>query len=298
MTIDEMNKVKEIRGYSFAQLSDYTGVPIVTLQRVFTGATKNPRRATLDAIERVLKGDESVFSGKAYSYGEKSSVSYSDYEERSGELSENEPVYGRERGFIYNEKTDDHLKSKKNGEYTIEDYYALPDDKRVELIDGCFYDMTAPGTIHQIVCGLVFNSIYMFIKENKGSCIPISSPIDVQLDCDDKTMVQPDVIIVCDEDKIKEKAILGAPDFVMEILSPSTRKKDMFTKTHKYCDAGVKEYWMIDPKKKLLIAYNFEDDDVVPAIVPLKGEYAMALYEGKLKINLDEIAAIIDRFTK
>ena len=71
MTIDEMNKVKEIRGYSFAQLSDYTGVPIVTLQRVFTGATKNPRRATLDAIERVLKGDESVFSGKAYSYGEK-----------------------------------------------------------------------------------------------------------------------------------------------------------------------------------------------------------------------------------
>ena len=55
---------------------------------------------------------------------------------------------------------------------------------------------------------------------------------------------------------------------------------------------------MIDPKKKMLIAYNFEDDDVVPAIVPLKGKYAMALYEGKLKINLDEIAAIIDRFTR
>ncbi|WP_026664793.1 Uma2 family endonuclease [Butyrivibrio sp. FC2001] len=282
MTIDEMNKIKETRGYSFTQLSDYTGVPVVTLQRIFTGATKSPRKATLDAIEKVLKGDESIFSGKAYSYGEKSSVSYSDYEGKSGMLLENEPVYG----------------AKKNGEYTVADYYALPDDKRVELIDGYFYDMTAPRTIHQIICDLVFNSIYNFIRENKGSCIPISSPIDVQLDCDDKTMVQPDIIIVCDEDKIKDRVVFGAPDLIIEILSPSTRRKDMFVKTDKYCNAGVKEYWMIDPKKKILIAYNFSDEDVVPVIVPLKGEFAMFMYDGKLKVNLDEIAQMIDRFTR
>lgn len=289
MTIDEMNEIKESRGYSFAQLSEYTGVPIVTLQRIFSGTTKNPRKATIDAIERVLSGDESVYSGRAYSYGEKSSVNFLGadgsvtFSESGGSnsaLCENAPSYGE----------------KKNGEYTIDDYYALPDDKWVELIDGYFYDMTAPATVHQVISSGVFNKIYSFIKENKGSCLPLYSPVDVQLDCDDKTMIQPDVIIVCDESKVQKRVIYGAPDFVLEILSPSTRRKDMFIKSQKYYDAGVKEYWMIDPKKKVLIVYNFMDEDVTPVIVPLEGEYPLFLYDGKLKINLDEISEAIDKF--
>lgn len=280
MTVDEMNKVKESRGYSFAQLSEYTGVPVVTLQRILSGITKNPRRATLDAIEKVLTGDESIYSGKAYSYEEKSIVTLSGSNSEPGMLCESAPAFG----------------TKKNGEYTIEDYYALPEDKWVELIDGYFYDMTAPRPVHQIIGVQVLNSICNFIKENKGSCIPLCSPVDVQLDCDDKTMVQPDIVIVCDRDKIQKRVIFGAPDFVLEIISPSTRRKDMFVKSEKYCNAGVKEYWMIDPKKKLLIVYNFMDEDVLPIILPLEGEYPLFLYEGKLKINLDELAEVIDRF--
>jgi Uma2 family endonuclease len=109
-------------------------------------------------------------------------------------------------------------------------------------------------------------------------------------------MIQPDIIIVCDEDKIKDRVIYGAPDFVLEILSPSTRRKDMFVKSGKYCEAGVKEYWMVDPKTKTLIVYNFMDDDVIPIKVPLEGEYPLFMYDGKLKINLTEIAESIDRF--
>ncbi len=281
MTIDDMNKIKETRGYSFAQLAEYTGVPVVTLQRVLSGATKHPRKATLDAIEKVLTGDEAVYSGKAFSYGEKSSVSYMDMEPEQMELRENEPEF----------------RTKKNGEYTIEDYYALPEEKWVELIDGCFYDMTAPTAVHQIISGLVFYSIYNYIRSNNGACVPIYSPVDVQLDCDDKTMVQPDVIIVCNEEKIKGRVIYGAPDFVLEILSPSTRRKDMFIKAQKYFDAGVKEYWMIDPKNRLLIVYNCTDEDAIPVMVPLEGEYPLFLYDGRLKINLDEIAEAIDRFS-
>ena len=168
----------------------------------------------------------------------------------------------------------------------------------MERIDGFFYDMTAPRPVHQIISSSVFYTIYNFIRENKGSCIPLYSPVDVQLDCDNRTMVQPDVVIVCDEDKIRDRVIYGAPDFVMEILSPSTRRKDMFIKSEKYCNAGVKEYWMIDPKKKVLIVYDFADEDVTPEIVPLKGEYPMKLYDGKLKINLDEVAEAIERFSR
>ncbi len=281
MTIEEMNRIKDSRGYSFTQLSDYTGVPVVTLQRIFSGNTKNPRKATLDAIEKVLEGDESKYFGKAYSY-EQSSVIFSDRGEKSSELAESSPSYG----------------SKKNGEYTVEDYYALPEDQWVELIDGVFYDMTAPRPVHQIISSAVFNTIYNFIRSNKSDCIPLYSPIDVQLDCDDRTMVQPDVVIVCDEDKIRDRVIYGAPDFVLEILSPSTRRKDMFIKSEKYCNAGVKEYWMIDPKKRVLIVYNFKDEDVTPEIMPLEGDYPMNIYDGKLRIDLEEVNQIIERFSK
>ena len=207
MTIEEMNRIKDSRGYSFTQLSDYTGVPVVTLQRIFSGNTKNPRKATLDAIEKVLRGDEALYSGKAYSY-EKSSVTYSDIDTEDRALSESASVYGSTKGGS------DNNRPKKNGEFTVEDYNALPEDQWVELIDGCFYDMTAPTPLHQIISGAVSNTIYNFIRENKGSCMVLYSPVDVQLDCDNKTMVQPDVVIVCDEDKIQDRVIYGAPDFV------------------------------------------------------------------------------------
>lgn len=306
MTIEEMKSIKDSRGYSFVQLSDYTGVPVITLQRIFAGTTKNPRKATLDAIEKVLKGDESVYSGRAYSYEKNSSVKCSEKDERShvflenerssmqsdnnrgSMLCEDEPVYGSTNRSERHEK--------KNGEYTIDDYYALPEDQWVELIDGYFYEMNAPRPVHQIISSLIFRTIIFFIEKNKGNCIPMYSPIDVQLDCDDRTMVQPDIVIVCDRDKIKDNVIFGAPDFVLEILSPSTRRKDMFIKSEKYCNAGVKEYWMVDPKKKVLIVYDFLDEDVTPVIVPLKGEYALSLYDGKLKINLDELSEAIEQF--
>ena len=85
----------------------------------------------------------------------------------------------------------------------------------------------------------------------------MAAPMDVQLDCDDKTMVQPDVMVVCDRDKITRKCIYGAPDLAVEILSDSTKKKDMYVKLGKYMEAGVREYWLVDPKGKKVIVYDF-----------------------------------------
>jgi Uma2 family endonuclease len=141
--------------------------------------------------------------------------------------------------------------------YTLDDYYALPDDQRVELIDGVFYDMAAPTVAHQMVGAEIWNQIAAYIKSQKGKCLPLVSPVDVQLDQDDRTMVQPDVIVVCNWDIIRNRCIFGAPDFVAEVLSDSTARKDMVLKLDKYQKAGVKEYWIVDLKQKRVLVYDF-----------------------------------------
>lgn len=182
---------------------------------------------------------------------------------------------------------------KKQGEYTLEDYYTLPDDIRVELIDGVFYDMSSPGIVHQDIAFIIHTALNDYMKKNKKPCRVFEAAVDVQLFCDDKTMVQPDILVVCDLDKIKEFGIYGAPDFILEILSRSTRKKDMGVKFEKYLKAGVREYWMLDPRKKVLITYDFEDEDFVPCVHPLTGSVPVAITGGELQIDLEPVAECI-----
>lgn len=181
---------------------------------------------------------------------------------------------------------------KRQGEYTIEDYYAWPKEERIELIDGVVYVMDAPGFVHQRIAGKIISRLDAYFEKKGGDCIPLISPVDVRLDCDDKTMVQPDLVILCDRDKIKRWGIMGAPDFILEILSPSTRRKDSLKKLQKYGDAGVKEYWILDPQRKTLLTYDFTDD-WLPRIYPLTGTAGIALYGGELRIDLEEIAGLI-----
>ena len=117
------------------------------------------------------------------------------------------------------------------------------------------------------------------------------------MDCDDRTMVQPDIVIVCDKSKIKRWGIMGAPDFVVEVLSPSTGRKDRHKKLAKYLNAGVREYWLIDPDKKVLFAYNFEDEEMItPMIRGLSGKMPVGIYEGRLEIDLDLVAEMIEEY--
>ena len=181
---------------------------------------------------------------------------------------------------------------KKQGEYTLEDYYALPDERRVELIDGVIYDMSAPTPLHQLIGGEVYTAIRKYIDEKGGSCLPFYAPVDVRLDCDDKTMVQPDVLILCDDAKKTKRYIMGAPDFCLEVISESTRRKDYIKKLQKYTDAGVKEYWIIDPFRKILLVHHWKDD-YAPHMYPLQGKVGLALYDNELLIDLDTIADLI-----
>lgn len=177
---------------------------------------------------------------------------------------------------------------KKQGEYTLEDYYKIPDDIRVELIDGVIYDMSSPTSAHQIIGGFIHSKTLQHVLDKKGTCLPMIAPIDVQLDCDDKTMVEPDVVIVCDRDKIINRCIYGAPDFIIEVLSKSTKKKDSVIKLNKYLNAGVREYWMIDPMKKKVIVYDFEHEEY-PVIYGFDAKIPVGIWDGELVIDFAEV---------
>ena len=177
---------------------------------------------------------------------------------------------------------------KRQGEYTLEDYYAIPDDRRVELIDGIIYDMSAPTYVHQQIGFLIGWHLQAYIFKKKGTCISSVAPLDVQLDRDDKTMVQPDVIVVCDRDKAINRCVYGAPDFVVEILSPSTAKKDSLLKLKKYKEAGVREYWMVDPDKKKVVVYDWSKSEI-PTVYGFDAKVSVGIFDGECEIDFAKI---------
>ena len=182
---------------------------------------------------------------------------------------------------------------KKQGEYTLQEYEAIPDEYRVELIDGVIYDLNTPTTIHQQLAFEISIKLREYIRQNKGLCMILPSPVSVQLDEDDRTMLQPDVVVCCDRDKILRSHVYGAPDMVIEILSPSTRKKDMGLKLKKYITARVREYWMVDPDKKKVVVYDLEHNEL-PAIYGFEDQVPVKIFAGKCQIDFSEIYSYIE----
>lgn len=145
--------------------------------------------------------------------------------------------------------------------YTIDDIYSLPDGKRAELINGRIYYMAPPGRKHQDITGELFGIIREYIKLKNGSCRPYVAPFAVFLNEDDNNYVEPDISVICDPNKLTEKGCSGAPDWIIEIVSPGSRRMDYFTKLFKYRIAGVREYWIVDPDKNRITVYDFESED-------------------------------------
>ena len=134
--------------------------------------------------------------------------------------------------------------------YTIEDIYTLPEGTRAELIDGQLYYMAPPSRRHQELTGELYASIYNFIKANGGSCKPYIAPFAVFLNADDKNYVEPDISVICDPDRLTDRGCTGAPDWIIEITSPSNPAHDHVLKLHLYMDAGVREYWIVNPEDR------------------------------------------------
>jgi len=150
--------------------------------------------------------------------------------------------------------------------YTYAEYMTWNGDVRYELIDGVPCALASPSTIHQRVSRELTLNIGNYLKGK--SCELFVAPYDVRLNVDtgDDTVVQPDLFVVCDKSKLDGQACLGAPDLVIEILSPSTARFDMLIKFQKYMKAGVREYWIVDPESKTVNAFILENNKYVSYI--------------------------------
>jgi len=153
------------------------------------------------------------------------------------------------------------IAKKLENRYTYKEYANWDDDKRWELIDGIPYMMSGPNTQHQRILGRLHIEIGTYLKGKKCEIFP--APFDVRLNhkSNDDTVVQPDLVIVCDPSIIDDKGCKGAPDMVIEILSPSSGKMDKLIKFDKYLQAGVKEYWIVDPLTETIEVFLLKDDE-------------------------------------
>ena len=151
--------------------------------------------------------------------------------------------------------------------YTTDDIYALPDGERAELIDGQIYMMGTPSRIHQKLVGQLSRIIGNYIESNHGSCEIYPAPFAVFIKKDDKNYV--------------------APDFIIEIVSPSSRRMDYYKKCALYAESGVREYWIVDPEKQRTMIYRYEDD-AAPMIVPFEQDLAVGIYNNFM-INVSKL---------
>lgn len=162
---------------------------------------------------------------------------------------------------------------------TAQDYWNLPDNERAELIHGKLYAMAPPSRIHQKLVSKLNTKIDNYITDKKGHCEVYPAPFAVNLDAEDKTYVEPDLSVICNPEKLTARGCKGAPDFIIEVVSPASRKLDYSTKNALYMEAGVREYWIVDPAKERVTVYYYEED-AAPVIYPFASSVEVNIFPG------------------
>lgn len=165
-------------------------------------------------------------------------------------------------GLLRKRKGRDSMPLLKEKFYTIEDIYKLPEGVRAELIDGRIYYMAPPGRKHQQILSALHAVIYNYIQTKGGNCEVYPAPFAVFLSRDDSNYVEPDLSIICNPNKLTDKGCTGAPDWIIEIVSPSSKRMDYLVKLFKYRSCGVREYWIVDLEKQRITVYDLQGEDV------------------------------------
>ncbi len=145
--------------------------------------------------------------------------------------------------------------------YTSEDYWNLSDGQRAELIGGKLYSMAPPNFLHQKLVMELAGTIREYIKSHNGTCEVIPAPFAVNLDANDTDWVEPDISVVCDKSKLDDRGCNGAPDWIIEVTSPSDPQRDYGIKLFKYRTAGVLEYWIVNPQKHTVTVHDLEKEE-------------------------------------
>lgn len=175
--------------------------------------------------------------------------------------------------------------------YTIDDIYSLSEGHRAELINGQIYKMAPSSTAHQRILSFLHLEIGNYIRNNTGTCEVIPAPFAVFLHNEDESdlsnYLEPDISVICDPDKIDDKGCQGAPDWIIEIVSPGSKRLDYYTKLALYRANGVREYWIVDPLKKTIVIYDMEHDDG-PVLHALSDTIKVNIYDD-LEIDFSKL---------
>ena len=174
----------------------------------------------------------------------------------------------------------------------MEQYEALPEEKRVEVFDGIVYDMASPSQIHQSILFELSTLLNSYVKSHKGDCKIFPAPFDVKFSDQPLTIVQPDIMIVCDKNKLDGMRCNGAPDFVIEIISPSNPADDYVRKLYYYKNYGVREYWIVDPRRKT-VTVNYFERNMLNIQYSFDSTIKVNIYDDLL-INFSEIADLLN----
>ena len=261
MTIEEMQRRKKEFGYSNEKLAELSGVPLGTVQKVMSGSTKSPRQGTLEALARALNGQKEVPT------------------RYPGEMIDGCIRVLREPWGAY---------AAKKEKYTIEDIYALPEGVRAELIDGEIYYMATLTRTHQKIVGEMYLAVAGFVRSHGGACEVYIPPYAVYLNADNSIYLEPDLTVICDPAKSEDKGCVGAPDWVVEVVSPSSKRMDYLLKLFKYRTAGVREYWIINPEKRIVSVYSWIEGHESADMYSFGDEIPSGIYPD-LKIRLADV---------
>lgn len=165
---------------------------------------------------------------------------------------------------------------------TLEEYEALPEGVRVEIIRGKVYqtyDMASPSMVHQEILSELHIEIGNYLRSKKGDCRVFPAPFDVKLNDNPSTVVQPDLFVVCDKNKLDGKRVNGAPDWVIEIISPSSISHDYLQKLKLYASAGVREYWIVNPLDQTVVVYDLTSGNMEPHTYSFHDTVKVNIYE-------------------
>lgn len=175
--------------------------------------------------------------------------------------------------------------------YTTKDIEELPEGVRAELIDGEIFYMASPSLIHQTLLAELSYVFLKYQKENGKKCRTYFAPFAVFINRDEYNYLEPDLLIICprgeEEDRYQKNGCYGGPDFVLEIVSPSSRTMDYINKLSKYSTSGVREYWIVDPGTERVLVYDFQNG-IVPTQYTFEDTIPVAIY-GDFSIDFKEL---------
>ena len=163
--------------------------------------------------------------------------------------------------------------------YTEDDYYNIPEHVRAELIDGQIYYQAAPSRIHQELLNFLNTEINIYMRSKNGFCKVYPAPFAVKLFADRENIVEPDISVICDRKKLTDRGCTGAPDWIVEIISPNNPEHDYIRKLNLYKDAGVREYWIVDPRSEKVLVYHLEQE---------KFQFEQYTFQNKVKAGIYE----------